>query len=261
MKLLSTLLLLAVFSFPSFSQQQWKLTGGYSLGIPQGDMGKNIQPAHSLQAGILYQLPGKLKQLSVGVEMGIGLYASKRIDQTFQFENNTSSIVPVNYNSNVFNANLQARLNLVNNDKFVIPYVGLKGGLYNFFSTINVEDPNDPGGCTALEHKNILNDKTAYWSAGAGVQINTSAFAKRKYRRNVMIDISANTIRGGEIKYINTKDLIDEQTMNDPKAVPLHVQFINASTQAIHEHTVAQVFSSPLRMLEFRVGVTVLLGN
>ncbi|MDP4265364.1 MAG: hypothetical protein Q8941_22750 [Bacteroidota bacterium] len=258
MKLLSTLVFLTVFTFSAFSQQ-WKFIGGYSLGIPQKDMHKNIPPAHSLQAGIVYQLPGQWKQLSVGAETGIGLYASKRVDQTFQFENNTSSIVPVNYNSNVFNADLQARLDLVDNKKFVIPYIGLKGGLYNFFSTIRIEDPNDPGGCTALQHKNILSDNTFYWSAGAGLQVNTSFFAKRKFTRNVLIDISANMIHGGSISYINTKHLIDEQTMNDPKAQPLNVQFINASTQQIHEHTVAQVFTSPLRMIELRAGVVVLL--
>ena len=50
-------------------------------------------------------------------------------------------------------------------------------------------------------------------------------------------------------------------TIVDPGAKPLNVQFINASTQAIHEHTVAQVYISPLRMLEFRAGVVVMLGH
>lgn len=261
MRLLSTLLFLLIFSLPSFSQS-WKLTGDYSLAIPQQDMADNIQPAHSLQGGILYQLPGKWKQLSVGAELGIGLYAYKRIDQTYQLDGNAPSLVPVNYSSNVFNANLQARLNLADNNKnFIIPYVTAKGGLYNFFSTINIEDPNDPGGCHALERKNVQNDNTAYWSAGAGLQVNTGFFAKHKNHGNVMIDISANTIHGGMISYINTKHLVDAQTMNDPKATPLNVQFINVSTQNIHEHTVAQVYTSPLRMLELRAGVVVLLGN
>jgi hypothetical protein len=71
-----------------------------------------------------------------------------------------------------------------------------------------------------------------------------------------MIDISANTIRGGEISYINTKHLMDPQNMTDPDGKPLNVEFINVSTQSIHEHTVAQVYDSPLRMLEFKAGIT-----
>ena len=46
-----------------------------------------------------------------------------------------------------------------------------------------------------------------------------------------------------------------------PDEKPLNVQFINDSTQSIHEHTVAQVYTSPLRMLEFRAGITVKLSD
>lgn len=259
MKFISTLLLTVLFL--SANSQKWKITGNYSLGIPQQEMEKNIQPAHSLQTGVLYQLPGTLKQLSVGVELGIGSYASEQVEQTFQFSNNTASVVEVNYNSNTFNANVQARLNLLNSKNYIIPYINAKGGVYNFFSNIYVEDPRDADGCHALEQKNIINDKTMYWSAGGGLQINPSIFSKNKRKGNILIDISANTIRGGTMDYINTKNLVDAQTVVDPGGKPLNVKFINASTQAIHEHTVAQVYTSPLRLLEFRAGVTVGLGK
>jgi hypothetical protein len=224
-------------------------------------MSKNIQPAHSLQTGILYQFPGQLHRLSAGLEFGIGIYAHERIDQTFQFDNNTSTVLPVDYSSNVFNANLQARFNLLSDKNFIIPYINAKGGLYNFYSSIYIGDPEDDGGCHALEQENIMNDKTMYWSAGGGLQINPTIFSKNKRITKVMIDISANTIRGGEINYINTKHLMDAQSMNDPDGKPLEVKFINVSTQAIHEHTVAQVYTSPLRILEFRAGITLSLGD
>lgn len=238
--------------------QQWKLTSNYSLALPGEEMNKNIQPAHSLQLGALYSLPGRMKQLSLGVEFGIGTYASKRIDQTFQFDNSTS-IVPVNYSSNVFNTDLQARFNLLNEKKLVIPYINAKGGLYNFFSTIRVDDPRDDGGCHALERKNIINDKTLYWSAGAGIQFDPSIFSSYKHHGQVLIDISANTVRGGTLDYINTKHLVDAQSVNDNSGKPLQVRFVNASTQSIHEHTVAQVYTSPLRLFEIRAGVVVKL--
>ncbi|HEX6849450.1 MAG TPA: hypothetical protein VF144_20835, partial [Chitinophagaceae bacterium] len=98
MKFIFTLLLSSLFF--SASSQQWKFITGYSLGIPGADMGKNIQPVHSLQNGVLYQFPGKLKSLSVGAEFGIGIYAHERIDQTFQFDANTTAVVPVDYSSN-----------------------------------------------------------------------------------------------------------------------------------------------------------------
>ncbi|HEU5167487.1 MAG TPA: hypothetical protein VFU29_18210 [Chitinophagaceae bacterium] len=259
MKFISTLLF--GFLFFSANSQQWKFTSSYSLGLPRQEMGKNIQPVHSLQTGVLYQLPGELKRLSAGLEFGIGIYAHERIDQTFQFDNNTSTVLPVDYSSNAFNANLQARFDLLSDKNFIIPYINAKGGLYNFYSSIYIGDPEDDGGCHALEQENIINDKTMYWSAGGGLQINPTIFSKNKRSTKVMIDISANTIRGGEINYINTKHLMDAQTMNDPDGKPLEVQFINVSTQSIHEHTVAQVYTSPLRILEFRAGITLKLGD
>ena len=221
-------------------------------------MEKNIQPVHSLQGGILYQLK-HVKQLSVGIELGIGSYASKRIEQTFQFDNNIAAVVPVNYNSNEFNANGLVRLNLLSDKYFVVPYVNVKAGVYNLFSTIYIDDPGDAGGCQALEQKTIMNDKTLYWSAGGGLQIDPAIFSKNKRSGNVLIDISANTIHGGTMNYINTRHLTDAQTLNDPGGKPLQVKFINASTQQIHEHTVAQVFTSSLRLLEFRAGVIIKL--
>ena len=118
-----------------------------------------------------------------------------------------STVLPVDYNSNVFNANIQARLNLLSDKNFIIPYINAKGGLYNFFSMIYIGDPNDPGGCRALEQKNIMNDVTMYWSDGGGLQINPAIFSKHKHSGKLMIDISANIIHGGTISYINTKHL------------------------------------------------------
>jgi hypothetical protein len=259
MKFISTLFLCSFFF--SANSQQWKLMTGYNLGLPRQEMNKNIQPAHSLQAGLLYQLPGSLKQLAIGIEVGIGSYASKRIEQTFQFSNNIAAIVPVDYNSNVFNANLQARLNLLSDKHSVIPYITAKGGIYNFFSNIYIDDPQNAGDCHALKSENIIKDNTFYWSAGGGLQIAPSFFSKHKKENKLKIDISVNTIRGGELSYINTKHLVDAQTVIDPGNKPLNVQFINASSQEIHEHTVAQVYTSPLRMLEFRAGITVRLGD
>ena len=210
-----------------------------------------------MEAGAFYQLDGNLKRMSVGIEAGIGIYAMQRIDQTFTFDNSTTAVVPVNYNSNASNINALVRYDLADQDKFVIPYLTAKGGVYNFFSNIYIENPHDASGCEALQRENIIKDATLAWGAGAGVQLNTAIFAKRKFRRNVKLDISANMVRGGNLKYINTKNLLDAQGINDPESKPLQVQFINASTQNIHEHTVAQVYNSPLRLLEVRIGVVV----
>lgn len=257
MKFTSTLLL--TLWFFAAQSQDWKFTSYYSLALPQQEMGSNIQGVHSLQVGALYQLPGKLKNLSVGFELGIGSYAQKRIDQSFTFDNITS-IVPVNYTSNAFNANLQARFDLLDTRKsMVTPYINARAGMYNLFSNIFVEDPHDPNGCRVLERESIINAKTLYWSIGGGIQLNPAIFSKDKYKRRLLIDLGVNTIRGGDISYINTKHLLDAAP--DDNGKPLNVRFVNAATNSIHEHKVAQVYTSPLRLFEIRAGITVMLGK
>ncbi|MBC7947726.1 MAG: hypothetical protein H7Y42_07585 [Chitinophagaceae bacterium] len=259
MKFISTLLL--GFVIFSADAQNWKITSAYSLGAPRKEMGNNIPLVHSAQAGFLYRMPGVFNRLSAGIELGLGIYASKRIEQTFQFNNNVTAVLPVSYNSNVFNGAMQLRYDLAGQKSLVVPYVQAKGGLYNFFSNIFIDDPHDPDGCRALQQENIINDKTLYWSAGTGLQVDPSIFTKRKYRGRVMIDLSVNMVKGGELSYINTKRLMSAQDVSTNGGKPLSVQFINASTQEIHEHTVAQVYTSALRLLEFRAGVTVNLGD
>ena len=75
------------------------------------------------------------------------------------------------------------------------------------------------------------------------------------------MDFRVQNIRGGDLNYINTKKLIDASAPPTPgedgKAVS--VKFINATTNEIHEHQVAEVYSTPLRMLEFRLSCVFLL--
>lgn len=261
MKIISTFFISCLLCF-SAQSQSFKFIGNYSLGLPQQQMAQNIQAIHSFHVGGLYQLPQQLKNLSVGLELGAGLYAHEKIDQTFNFDANTSTVVPVNYNSNVFNVNLQTRFQFLDEEtNMIVPYVNAKAGLYNFFSNVYIEDPADPNGCRALEKKNLINDNTFYWGAGAGFQINPSIFSKHKRSGPVMIDISINTVRGGKLDYINTKDLKDEQNMPQLDGKPLMVRFINVSTQAIHQHKVAQVFTSSLRVLEIKGGVILKIGR
>lgn len=258
MKILSTLFISCLLYF-NVNSQSLRFITDYSLGLPQQQMAQNIQAIHSLHLGVLYQFRN-LKNLSVGLEFGGGIYAYKKIDQTFNFDANTSTVVPVNYSSSVSNLNLQTRYQLFDEDShMIVPYIAAKGGVYNFFSNITIEDPNDPDGCHPLDKKNLMKDHSFYWSAGAGFQINPSIFSKHKKESPVMLDLSINTIRGGELSYINTKDLKDEQDMTGGK--PLLAKFINVGTQDIHEHKIAQVYTSALRILEIRAGVVLKFGK
>ena len=57
--------------------------------------------------------------------------------------------------------------------------------------------------------------------------------------------------------YIEGKLTIPAQEVPEPGGKQLTARFVNAGTNRIHEHSVAQVYNSPLRFFEIRAGITV----
>ncbi|MEO7982680.1 MAG: hypothetical protein ABI688_01235, partial [Bacteroidota bacterium] len=233
---------------------------GYAFSTPRQQMADNIKPLHSIATGLLYKLPGKLSRLQAGIDLAWGTYANTRKEQTFNFGNGVSTRTWVNYSSNVIQANLAGRVMLLE-DKKIIPYVSGKAGYTSFYSNIYIEDPADAGGCKALDQRNLIKDGTISAGYGGGLQLDLSLFTKNKEKGTRYIDIGVNKISGSNIEYINTKKLIDAS--NPPvnsSGKALNVEFINATTQQIHEHQVAEVYTTPLRMLEFKISTVFVLN-
>ena len=232
---------------------QFYFTGGYSLSAPQQKMADNIKPIHSLSAGVTYQLPGKWSRVYTGIEAGWGVYANDRKTQTFTFDNGDVTKTDVNYSSNVVQGSFTARVLLLENKK-IMPYVNGKAGYASFYSNIYIEDPHDNGACKALDKRNIIKDGSIITGYGGGLLADWSVFSKKIRKGHGYLDLSVNSIRGNNINYINTKKLYD--AANPPvgsDGKPLSIQFINASTQQIHEHQVAEVYNSPIRLFEYRI--------
>jgi len=257
MKLIYTFLFLTI---SILSSGQFYMSSGYSIGLPQQQMKQNIKPLHSLALSGFYKLPGNLDRVMIGADVGWGIYSSSRKLQTFTFPNGDITQTDVFYNSMVVQGGLQARVNLLKN-KTVTPFLNGKAGYASFYSNVFIENPNDPDGCAPLDQRNIIKDGTIYSGYGGGLQIDWRIFSKRGGKNTGWIDLTINSIRGGTLDYINTKSLInaDSPPVNSD-GKPLSVTFINASTQQLHEHQVAEVYTSPLRMLEIKISATFLLN-
>lgn len=235
------------------SSAQLRFNAGYSPAIPGKDMAKNINMLHSITTGLDYKIPGSCGRFYAGAEMNWGMYANTTKEQTFTFDNGTSTKTNVNYSSNVFQGTFTGKMFLFKR-AIINPYASGKMGYASFYSTIYIEDPQDPGGCKALDQRNLIKDGTFIAGYGGGLQLDWSAFTERWGNGTRFIDISISKNSGGKVDYINTKKLYDANnppTTSDGK--PLNVKFMNATTNQIHEHQVAEVFNSPVRMLEFRI--------
>jgi hypothetical protein len=256
--------LLTVFIAISIASAAQMTAGfAYSLSLPQKEMKENIRPVHSMNV-ILTSNVKKLPKLSFGVEVGLGLYASFTKDQDIRFPDGTGINTKVSYSSNVATGGVFTRYNFLKDAK-VNPYVTGKLGYANFFSKVVVADPEDEDECKPLDKKTPIRDHSFFASYGAGLQIDVSS---KKNRGNAWLDISVSRLHGSNLSYINVKD-IKSHINNDPntpvptsdKSVPLSMRFVNVATQTIHEHQLAQVYTSPLRLMEIKIGARWRIDN
>ena len=235
----------------------------YSLSLPQKEMKENIKPVHSMNLVFMSHFK-KISKLAWGIEAGFGQYALFTKDQEVRFPDGSGITTSVTYSSNTVTAGIITRYNLLPEAK-VNPYVTGRLGYASFFSKVYVADPEHDDDCKPLEKKTPIKDHSFFASYGAGLQIDISCSKKPN---NAWLDFSVNQLHGTKLDYINIKD-IKENIQNDPnnpapitdKSVPLSIRFVNVSTQTIHEHQMAEVYSSPLRLLEMKIGVIWRLDN
>jgi len=228
----------------------------YRLGVPLQKMADHMRPAHQAVFSGNYRLPiKKHQQVWVGAELGIGNYAHKTIEQTFQFRDGSTTQTDVRYNSSLAYANAVLRYDIPLKGR-VTPYVNLKGGYTSFYTSIYIEDPTDPDGCKALDKDVALKDGSMTWGYGGGFRVNISK--KGRKANTYLLDFNVSTMRGGNVDYLNVKTLGEHNHNGQPSeegVKPLTTKFINVNTQDIHEHQLAEVYNSDIRLLQVNMGL------
>lgn len=239
----------------------------YSLSLPQREMRNNIRPIHNLNINLMSHFK-KLSNLSMGVEAGFGQYAGFTKEQEIRLPDGSGFNGKVSYSSNVASAGLLTSYYLYKDAK-VNPFFTGKLGYTSFFSSVVVDDPKNQDDCKPLERKTPITDHSFFASYGAGLQIDVCS---RKHPQTAWINISVSKVHGTELSYIDVKEIKDHDHQHDmnagnPSTPPsegkeaLSISFINVSTQAIHKHQLATVYTSPLRLLEMKLGFVLRLDN
>jgi hypothetical protein len=238
---------------------QIKAGVAYSFSLPRQEMSNNIRPVHGLNMNLMFHLK-KLSNLSFGIEAGLGEYAAFTKEQEIRLPDGSGFDADVIYSSNVAFAGVVTRYQFLKEAK-VNPFVTGKLGYANFYSSVIVDDPKNGDDCKPLERKTPITDHSFFGSYGAGLQIDISS---NKNPKRYWLDISVSQLYGTKLNYIDVKEIKghnhDMSGMNPTPAptskgeAPLSVSFINVATQAIHQHQLATVYNSNLRLLEMKLG-------
>jgi hypothetical protein len=227
---------------------------GYQLSLPQLKMKDGWSSGHGIQLSYFRHFK-EADWLSVGTNIGIGSYAMKNQPQQYRFSDGTITNTTATLSSSLGSAALAVRLSPLAGKK-AMPFIEIQGGNFWMHSTLFIADPTDPLGCRALENKTLVKSGTMFASAGAGLQL---LLGKGKKNDLHFLEISARSLFGNNLEYANMNRLYHDHTSvtnptpEAPNEKPLVVRFINVTTNVQHEHTVAELYNHPLRVLQFNV--------
>ncbi len=249
--LLMLLCLLAGLAVTAQSNRQFGL--GYNLFLPKADMKKGFGSAHGFDMDLLYALK-KAPFIRLGADMQYSIYASSSRQQEFAFRDGSTTIATVNLNSQIVSLGAKARFECPlakESGGRVKPYGQVQAGVLSMYSTLYVEDPHDDDGCKPLEKRTPVKDYTWYAGAGGGLMIDLAG--KKNARDTYFLDIGLSCIGGGKQRYANMGKVYDAAAADPSKPGGLNVQFVNVSTNEVHEHRVADVYEHAVRLAQVQV--------
>lgn len=236
---------------PKFTRKFITVAGGYAFGLPIGSMQKGMSPVHSIALSSSLPLSFITPNLQLGVDLAYGLYGSKRFGVNYR-QNGNYINTAIQYNSDIAQGGIHANYLFFSNKK-IQPYIIAKMGYAELSSSFMVEDPRDPEACRALESETFNTDGTLYWGYGVGFRWN---IGNNTSKAQNFIDFSIIQTRGNPVHYVNVNRLHNHTTEPLPtdNTKPIHVTFVNASNQNIHQHRIAELYNNPFNLLQIKIG-------
>ncbi len=227
-------------------------------------MGRFIQQAHGLHVQGLYLIPKS--RFAIGGSAGLNTYGSQTTRQTYRFSDGSSTETDVDVSNNFINFNLVARADLLTSGAF-IPYITGQAGYNFYYTSLYIADPNDVDGCKPLENESLTKDAAFSVTGGAGVRWDLGTVLKSVGTDRFFVDFSANYTEGGRVSYMNVNipadpdPVVHQHHVSRGDARPFTTRFINPTNQVIHEHHVGDVYTSPIQMISFKLGVLFRVGR
>lgn len=238
----------------------------YHADVPFKEVMPKMNTAHSAGLFIGYKVIDKAP-LWFTTDMSTGMYAYKTRKEQYLFSDGTQTETWVNYSSNLHKFLFGFNYDIGRTENLFSGYLSAQGGYAIMNSKIYIEDPNDPSGCKALVNKNTFMYGGGIYALGGGIRINIQQIKNNQSINGFShyIDIGVKYIGGGGFNYVNINHMqehnhgIANSGNNSPDGDTrdLTVKFVNVTTNDVHEHKVAEVYSSPFKVLNLKIGYSV----
>lgn len=187
-----------------------------------------------------------------------GIYSSKTLQQTYMFSNGAQTTTNVTYTSAMHKYLLGAKVMLNRDFRTIRGYITPQIGVANFRTKIVIADPQDEDDCKPLDKETTQRFAGFVYGGEIGAEIPMNKlFKKMNEESKHKFFVSANYLGGFKhFEYVNVRYMQDE--VHDAEitheSMEVTTKFINVSTNEIHEHKIAELYHTSLRMIGFNVG-------
>jgi len=259
MKTLIFPLLAVLLSVSTINAQRWSPEWGlnYVHTEPLGSMKANMRQGNGVNFDFAMVTPSK--RFSVGIEVQFTQYGFDKSIRQFDMDDGTTADMNVSVSNTFANFLLAGRYYIINQGKFQ-PYLSAKGGYSNYRTDLSIYDPNDDDNCEPVESDLLQRDGTLIGSFGAGIRLDFSTMIKKIKPSKLFVDFSSSVTQGGSVRYMNTDAPVNHPP-NHTTADAVNAEFINTQTQVVHAHHVGSLYSSPVQLFDFKVGVSYRLNR
>lgn len=232
---------------------------------------KSIMPKMSTNAGLGLQFAYKPIQrvpMLLEFKASAGMYSSRTLQQTYVFDSLSSTTTDVTYSSKMNRISFGTKFYLVNDYRTVRPFITPQVGMAFMRSKIRVADPMDEDDCQPLERKTTQRSSGFTYGAEAGVEVQldhllglSNEASKHRLYASVTFMNSFNRFEYVNVKYMQDHDHAAMTggtggTTASDDGRDINAQFINVSTNSIHEHKIAELYKTNLQFWGFNIGYT-----
>lgn len=186
-----------------------------------------------------------------------GIYSSETLEQTYTFGNGFATNTNVHYNSYVSKYLLGTKVMLNRDYRIVRAYATPQFGLANMRTRIVIDDPLDEDGCEVLDRSTRHRSTGFVYGGEVGVELPLERiFRKDESESKHKLVLSFSVLTGIKpFEYVNVKYMEDHvhSEMVTHESNDINATFINLTTNDIHEHKVAELYTT--RFLTYGINV------
>lgn len=252
--------MLAVPSF-TFSQGEYNAQFGF-YGVVESPI-RSAMPKMSTNLGIGLQgsyRPMPNFPMFIELKGHLGNYSSQTSEETYIFEDGSQTVTDVTFSSNMHALQLGAKFYYTNYYKIFRGYVTPQIGFHSMRSRIRIADPMDEDDCAPLENRIAFKNTGLTYGGELGVDIDMKRLITQN-ESNQRLYFSVSYLGSfKEMDYINVKHMEDHQHdvhHTEPATEgdrDLTTQFVNVSNNDLHEHKIAEIYSTKLSFIAFNLG-------